>query len=74
MNIHVVSRSEKRMLTVRRYSHKRKMSALYNAKASLAIEGLYLSNQEEQLLLKRVNREIRNTEFLAKAIEIAKHV
>jgi hypothetical protein len=74
MNIHVVGRSKNRMLLVKRYSHKRKMNALLNAKASLAIEGLYLTAQEEQLILKRVNGELRNTEFLSRAMEIAKNV
>ncbi|WEK54563.1 MAG: hypothetical protein P0Y55_00330 [Candidatus Cohnella colombiensis] len=59
---------------MKRYSHKRRMVALLNAKASLAIEGLYLTTQEEQLILKRVNGEIRNTEFLSRAMEIAKNV
>ncbi|WP_374020549.1 hypothetical protein ABU162_13565 [Paenibacillus thiaminolyticus] len=52
----------------------KKINALLNAKASLAIEGMYLTTQEEQLISKRVNGEMKNTEFLALAMEIAKNV
>lgn len=62
------------MLVVKKISQKRKIHALNNAKASLAIEGLYLNVKEDELLLKRVNGEITNAEFLARAMEIARNV
>lgn len=48
--------------------------ALENAKASLAIEGMHLTQTENELLLKRVNEEITHSEFLARAVEVAKNV
>lgn len=74
MNINIGSRSKQRMLIVKKYSQKKKMNAFLNAKASLAIEGLHLSPQEEQLILKRVKGELNNKEFISRAFEIAKNV
>lgn len=74
MNTNIVRRSKKRMLIVKRYSQKRKMDALIHAKASLAIEGMYLTTQEEKLILKRINDELSDNEFLSRALEIAKNV
>ncbi|WP_341279988.1 hypothetical protein [Paenibacillus sp. FSL H8-0537] len=74
MNIYVVNRYKKRVLVVRRNTHEKKLNALLNAKASLAIEGMFLTTREEQLLMRRVNGEVKNNEFLALAMEIAKNV
>jgi len=73
MNISIVS-SKKRVLLVKRYTQEKRKRALLNAKASLAIEGMYLTTQEEQLVEQRAAGEMSNAEFLAKAIEIAKNV
>jgi hypothetical protein len=64
----------KEMIKMKRLSLPRSKSALKNAKASLAIEGIYLTPQEDQLLKQRARRRIKNSEFLARAIEIAKNV
>ncbi|MGF7049459.1 hypothetical protein J2T13_003970 [Paenibacillus sp. DS2015] len=59
---------------MKKYSDKTKMNALLYAKASLAIEGMYLTTKEEQLVVRRVNGELGDTEFLSRAMEIAKGV
>ncbi|MNW48725.1 hypothetical protein D3C74_261040 [compost metagenome] len=74
MNINVVRRYEKRVLSVQRYTHKKKLIALMNAKASLAIEGMYLTTPEEHLIMERLNGRVKNKEFLAYAMEIARNV
>jgi len=74
MHIHNVDRKKKRVLLVKRYTHEKKLHALLNAKASLAIEGMHLTFREEQLILKRTTGKMKNTEFLAQAMEIAKNV
>lgn len=74
MNIYVVNRNKERVLLMKRYAHKKRLKALLNAKASLEIEGMHLTTREEQLVLRRANGEVKNTEFLALAMEIAKNV
>ncbi|MCU6712411.1 hypothetical protein M6D81_27320 [Paenibacillus sp. J5C_2022] len=76
MNIHISHRNKnkKRVLLVKRYTHEKKLHAMLNAKASLAIEGMHLTNREEELVLKRANGKMKNAEFLAQAMEIAKSV
>ncbi|MFB9274143.1 hypothetical protein [Cohnella cellulosilytica] len=74
MNIHVVFRNKKRVLRVKRYTHEKRLRALSYAKATLAMEGMYLTAREEQLILKRANGEVRNADFLTLAMEIAKNV
>ncbi|MNW47765.1 hypothetical protein D3C74_251080 [compost metagenome] len=74
MNIYVVNRNKKRVLFMKKYTQKKRLNALLNAKASLAIEGMQLTTREEQLILRRANGEMKNTEFLALAMEIAKNV
>lgn len=74
MNIHISYRNKKRVLLVKRYSHKNRLQALLNAKASLAIEGMHLTTREEQLILQRANGKMKNSEFIAQAIEIARNV
>lgn len=65
---------DKGMIKMKRLSLHKSKSALKNAKASLAIEGIYLTSQEDQLLMQRASGRIKNSEFLARAIEIAKNV
>ena len=48
--------------------------SLSNAKASLAIEGITLTPQEEQLLLDRADGKMNNTDFLARALDLSKNV
>ncbi|WP_427052189.1 hypothetical protein [Paenibacillus sp. TC-CSREp1] len=74
MNINVVKRYEKRVLSVKKYTHKKKLIAFMNAKASLAIEGMHLTPSEEKLILERSNGKMKNDEFLAHAIELARNV
>lgn len=45
--------------------------AFRNAKASLEIEGQTLPKGGEELILGRIRRNISQTEFLKKALEIA---
>jgi len=59
---------------VKRYTHEKKLRALLNTKASLAIEGLHLTAPEEQLVTKRANGKMKNGDFLARAMETAKNV
>lgn len=64
----------KGMIRMKRLSLQKSKSALKNAKASLAIEGIYLTSQEDLLLMQRASGRLKNSEFLARAIEIAKNV
>jgi hypothetical protein len=74
--INVVRRGSNRkgMIKMKRRSLQKSKSALTNAKASLAIEGIYLTSQEDQLLQQRASGRLKNSEFLARAIEIANNV
>jgi len=38
--------------------------AIKNTKASFAVEGLYLSSEEEKLIRKKVNGDLSDKEFL----------
>jgi len=58
----------------RKYSQQQISRALKYSKASLEIEGLFLTAQEERLLLERANGNMKYSEFLARAKEIAKNV
>ncbi|APO43362.1 hypothetical protein BS614_04375 [Paenibacillus xylanexedens] len=75
MNIDVViKRYEKRVLFVKRYTRKNKLIALMNAKASLAVEGMHLTASEDNLIMERLNGNLKNSEFLAHAMELARNV
>ena len=74
MHINAVRKSRKGMTMMKRYSNTRSKIALMNAKASLKIEGIYFTTQEDLLLLERANGRLSNSEFLARAKEIAKNV
>lgn len=45
--------------------------ALDYAKASLSFEGLYVSKEQEQLVLSLLNDEISEEDFLQKALKLA---
>ncbi len=45
--------------------------ALDYAKMSLTFEGLYVSKEQEQLVLSLLNDEISEEDFLKKALELA---
>lgn len=62
------------MIMVRKNNHKKSKSALMHAKASLEIEGIHFTTQEEQLLLERANGRLSYSEFITRAREIAKNV
>lgn len=64
----------KRVAALKRYSQKQVRRALLNAKASLEIEGYLFTPQEDQLLWERADGELKYSEFLARAKEIAKNV
>ncbi|WP_339251921.1 hypothetical protein [Paenibacillus sp. FSL P2-0136] len=53
---------------------KRKQAALSYVRSSLAIEGNHLTVQENQVLIDRSNGGMKNSEFLARALEMAKNV
>ncbi|CAM3628705.1 hypothetical protein EDM52_21260 [Brevibacillus invocatus] len=80
MHIHVVSLQTKilynrdRVDVLRRYSQKQVRRALLHAKASLEIEGMFLTQQEDRLLTERAEGKIRYSEFLARAKEMARNV
>ncbi len=80
MHMHVVSLrnkmlcNRKRVVVLKRYSQQQLRRALLNAKASLEIEGLFLTPQEDRLLLDRAQGKITYREFLERAKEIAKNV
>lgn len=80
MHIHVASLRKKvltrrkRVIVLKRYSQQQLRSALLNAKASLEIEGLVLTTEEDRLLLDRADGKMSYSEFLARAKEIAKNV
>ncbi len=59
---------------MKKYTQKEKLIALKNAKASLAIEGMYLTALEEDLIMERINGRMKNEEFLAQAMELARNV
>lgn len=75
--MHIVtvrSRDGKGRIPMKTLSRRKSKVALMNGKASLAIEGIYLTPQEEQLLLQRASGRLKNSEFLERAQEIAKNV
>lgn len=75
MHMHVVSlrSNRKRVIVLKRYSQQKLRRALLNAKASLEIEGIFLTPQEDRLLLDRAEGKMTYSEFLARAKEIAKN-
>lgn len=74
MHIYAISRKVKQVKHMRRRTQGKRLNALLNAKASLAIEGMRLTEREEQLILKRANGKMKNADFLKLATEIAKNV
>jgi len=72
--IKVTSQDAKGMKAMKRSARQKKHFALNNAKASLAIEGMQLTPKEEELLLLRADGKMKNSEFLSRALEIAKNV
>lgn len=68
-----MNRNAKGMKPVKSTFRQTNRIALFNAKASLAIEGIYLTPQEDQLLALRSDGRLKNSEFLARALEIAKN-
>lgn len=66
--------NRKRVAVLKRFSQKQVMSSLLNAKASLEIEGYFITPQENELLLERTKGKLTYSEFLARAKEIAKNV
>lgn len=54
-------------------SQERIEKKLQRAKATLAIEGQYLTKEEEKLLKERHEGKINESEFLRKALELAQN-
>lgn len=52
-------------------SEERIQEMLDAAKGNLAIEGIYLSQEEEELIKSKIRGEITHEEFLKKAKELA---
>ncbi|MEK3789795.1 hypothetical protein [Paenibacillus sp. FSL K6-1230] len=73
MHINVISQNHKGLIRLRRLSKQNKLALQY-ARATLAIEGIHFTAEENQLLLDRSNGRMKNSEFLARALEIAKNV
>ncbi|OBZ10747.1 hypothetical protein A8L34_19455 [Bacillus sp. FJAT-27264] len=73
MHINVVSQTHKGMILLRSLKKRNQVALLY-VKSSLAIEGIILTPQENQLLLDRSNGRMKNADFLARALEMAKNV
>ncbi|KGX85203.1 antitoxin VbhA family protein [Pontibacillus litoralis] len=48
-----------------------KNKAMEYTKSTLAIEGLYLTKEEEELILSKVNGELSKKEFIEKAKELS---
>lgn len=46
--------------------------SLEQAKASLAVEGMFLTEEEEALVLDRLQGKITQSEFLSQALKLAK--
>jgi DNA-dependent RNA polymerase auxiliary subunit epsilon len=46
--------------------------AIENTKASFAVEGLYLSSEEEKLIRKKVNGELSHIEFIQEVKKLNK--
>lgn len=72
--VNVISRNTKGMKPMKRTSRQKNSIALLNAKASLAIEGIHLTTQEERLLELRANGRLKHCDFLNRALEISKNV
>jgi len=54
-----------------RWSDSEIEQALKEAKASLAVEGLYTTSEEDELIRKKLRGEISHDEFLRRALELA---
>jgi len=67
-------RGAKGMVAMKKTLRHKNQIALRNAKASLAMEGLYLTPQEDELLSLRAEGRLKESRFLARALELAKHV
>lgn len=73
MHINVISSNHRGIIRLKKIL-KRNQKALSYAKSSLAIEGIHLTPQENQLLLDRSNGRMNDSEFLIRALEMAKNV
>lgn len=61
------------MKAIERNFHRKNQIAMRNAKASLAVEGMYLTPEEDELLSLKAQGQISDSEFLARALELAKN-
>jgi hypothetical protein len=68
------NRGAKGMMAVKRTLRQKNQIAVRNAKASLAMEGFYLTPKEDQLLSLKAEGRLKESEFLARALELAKNV
>ncbi len=56
---------------MKRFTAQQAEHALLGAKATLAVEGMYLTVQEEQLIKKQLNGKLSEAEFKKIALEMA---
>ena len=61
------------MMALKQNLRQKSQIALRNAKASLAIEGMFLTPKEDELLSLRAEGKLKDSEFLARALELAKN-
>ena len=66
-------RGAKGMMAVKQNMRQKNQIALHNAKASLAIEGMLLTPKEDELLSLRTEGKLKDSEFLAHALELAQN-
>ncbi|MFD1990633.1 hypothetical protein ACFSGI_11745 [Paenibacillus nicotianae] len=59
---------------MKKFNQEEANRALENAKASLAVEGLYLPESEQQLIKLKLTGQITELEFKKMALELAKVV
>lgn len=59
---------------MRKFNEEEANRALENAKASLAVEGMYLPENEQQLIKMKLTGQITESQFKKMALELAKVV
>lgn len=59
---------------MKKFNEQEANRALENAKASLAVEGMYLPESEQQLIKMKLTGQITDVQFKKMALELAKVV
>lgn len=71
--MHIVTQSKGGFM-MRKFNEEEANRALENAKASLAVEGMYLPENEQQLIKMKLTGQITESQFKKMALELAKVV